>query len=220
MGILYTTWNKLLDLIFPSSCLSCGKSGETFCLNCLSLCPRAERESADWILPLYDYRDKNIKNAIWLFKYKNKTILAKIFSEVLYDYMLMELSDLKIMENFTQPLLIPIPISGKRKRERGFNQAELISKNLVLLDQSKNFILVKDVLHKPKDSVHQARLKDRNVRLKNLKGSFLVENGEKIKGRNIILIDDVTTTGATLAEAKKVLRGAGARKIIAFTVAH
>lgn len=56
--------------------------------------------------------------------------------------------------------------------------------------------------------------------MKNLVGTFEVQNPEKIRGRNIILIDDVTTTGATLKEAKKVLRASGARKIIGVTLAH
>jgi predicted amidophosphoribosyltransferase len=78
------------------------------------------------------------------------------------------------------------------------------------------------ILIKPKETEHQARIKDRRTRLKNIIGSFAVKDSEKnkIKNRNIILIDDITTTGATLTEAKKVLKQAGARKIIAFTVAH
>ena len=71
-----------------------------------------------------------------------------------------------------------------------------------------------------KNTEHQARIKDRRARLKNLSGSFAVKNEGLIKNKNIILIDDITTTGATLAEAKKILKQAGVRKVIAFTVAH
>jgi len=67
---------------------------------------------------------------------------------------------------------------------------------------------------------HQAQIENRQKRIKNIIGSFAVKNKDIIKNRNIILIDDVTTTGATLNEAKKVLREAGAKKIIAFTIAH
>ena len=123
------------------------------------------------------------------------------------------------MENFRDPVIIPIPLAKKRMHERGFNQSLLISKKISKLS-SGNLILEKDVLIKPKDTEHQARIENRNERLKNIVGSFRVINEEKIKNRNIILIDDVTTTGATLGEAKKVLKQAGARKVIAFTVAH
>ena len=76
------------------------------------------------------------------------------------------------------------------------------------------------ILKKIKETEHQARLKDRSVRLKNLLGTFEIVDRDLVRGRNIILVDDVTTTGATLSEAKKVLRAAGARKVIAVTIAH
>ena len=181
--------------------------------------PEAERECAKWIFPLYDYRHPLVKKSIWLLKYKNKRNVAEIFAESLYGRILEELADLSRMENFRDPVIIPIPLAKKRMHERGFNQSLLISKKISKLS-SGNLILEKDVLIKPKDTEHQARIENRNERLKNIVGSFRVINEEKIKNRNIILIDDVTTTGATLGEAKKVLKQAGARKVIAFTVAH
>lgn len=190
------------------------------CLICLGDSPPAERESAKWIFPLYDYRHPPIKKALWLLKYKGKKRLAGIFAEVLYSRILEELSDLSIMENFHNPILIPIPLSKKRYRERGYNQAELICKELVRLDNNVNFKLKNNILIKPNNTKHQAHIENRGERLKNIIGSFAVKDTELIKNRNIILIDDITTTGATLAEARKVLKQSGARKIIAFTVAH
>jgi competence protein ComFC len=151
------------------------------------------------------------------------------------------------MENFVSPILIPIPLSKKRRRERGFNQAELLCREIIKI-QKKNrltpdpspyqgegcqrrgevFTLATNILIKIKETEHQALIKDRNRRLKNLEGTFAVKNhrpNEKekanfLKGKNIILIDDITTTGATLSEARRMLRASGARKVIAFTVAH
>jgi competence protein ComFC len=105
-------------------------------------------------------------------------------------------------------------------RERGFNQAQLLAEEISKLDGGTNFGLEKDVLKRPKDSEHQAHIKDKKGRLKNASGAFAVNNIESVKGKNIILIDDVVTTGATLHEAKRVLRQAGAKKVVAFTVAH
>ncbi|MEK7071422.1 MAG: phosphoribosyltransferase family protein [Patescibacteria group bacterium] len=216
--------NTILEIVFPSKCLACDKKGVDFCLQCLTLCPPAERESEKWIFPLYDYRHPNIKKSIRLFKYKSRKRLANIFAEVLYYRILEELSDLAVMENFRHVILIPIPLSRKRYRERGFNQTELLCQKLVALDKNANFRLEKNILIRPKDSEHQARLENRRERLQNIIGSFAIkneqQNEEKIKGRNIILIDDVTTTGATLSEARKTLKQAGAKKIIAFTIAH
>ena len=212
--------NTILNVIFPVNCLSCGKSGTDLCTKCLAGSPQAERENPNWIFSLFDYRHPPIKKAIWLLKYKGKKSIANVFIEILHGRILEELSDLSIMENFREPILIPIPLAPKRKRERGFNQAELLCQKIVKLDKNENLILEKNVLIKPKDTEHQAKIENRTKRLKNILGSFAIKNPEKIKNRNIILIDDVATTGATLNEARRILKQAGAKKIIAFTIAH
>lgn len=217
MGLFHT----ILDFLFPSRCLECGTQGEIFCVSCLASCPEAERESARWVFALFDYRHPSVKRAIWLMKYKGKRDLAKIFAGALYGRILEEVADLAVMENFSKPLLVPIPLSGARKRERGFNQTELMAGALLELDKENKILeLENSVLIKPRETPHQARIENRSERLKNIVGSFAVQSGDKVRGRNVILLDDVTTTGATLEEAKKVLQQAGARKVVAFTVAH
>lgn len=212
--------SAMLDMVFPRNCISCAKRGVDLCLDCLSALGESERDSAKWIFPLYDYRHPVIKKSVWLLKYKNKKGLARIFAQAMYGRMLEELADLALLENFREPLIMPIPLSRKRLKERGFNQAELICQELIKIDANKNFKLEKNILFRIKDGVHQARIENRKDRLKNIIGSFDTVNEEKIKGKNIILIDDVTTTGGTLAEARKVLKNAGAKKVIAFTIAH
>ncbi len=215
--------NTILDICFPAKCVSCKKSGSDLCLECLKEARAAERESARWIFPLYDYRNPIIKKSLWLLKYKGRKGLANVFAKIVYEKILEELSELSIMENFIDPILVPIPLSSKRYRERGFNQAELICREIIKITHLRhgvNMELEKNVLIKPKETEHQALIRERNVRLKNIVGSFAVKNNERIANRNIILIDDITTTGATLSEAKKILKQSGARKVIAFTVAH
>lgn len=228
MNILDT----ISDIIFPSYCIACGKRGVDLCLDCLFKAPPALRENAEWIFPLFDYRHQTIKESIWLLKYKGRKKLAKIFAEVMYGRIVEELADLRMIKNFREALLIPIPLSNTRHRERSYNQAELICRELIRLDnesnlrhsvdvgQDKNFEFDKNILIKTKETEHQARIKERAERLKNLENSFAVKNPDKIKNRNVILVDDVTTTGATLEEAKKALKKSGAKNIIAFTVAH
>ena len=128
--------NTILDIVLPAKCISCGKTGTDLCIQCLSDSPVAERETDKWIFPLYDYRHPPIKKALWLFKYKGKKRLANIFAEIMYDKILEELSELSIMENFRDAILIPIPLTFSRYRERGYNQAELICKELIKLDKS------------------------------------------------------------------------------------
>ena len=171
---LNTILGNALDLIFPAKCISCGKSGAELCAVCLSDAPNAERESAKWIFPFYDYRHPLIKKSLWLLKYSGKKRLAKIFAESIYGKMIEELSELNVMENFNTPILIPIPLSSGRYHERGFNQAQLICEEIIRLDSS--FTLAKNILIKIKETEHQARIKDRNVRLKNLAGSFAIKN--------------------------------------------
>jgi len=214
--------HSVLDIIFPSCCISCGKRGPEFCLECISQSRAAERESEIWIFPIFDYRHPPLKKAVHALKYKGNKRIARIFAEVLYSRMVEELSDLDTMENFRDPILVPIPLSAKRKRERGYNQAELMCDELlnIHLRHSVDWKLSKNILYKPKDTIHQAHIENRSARLKNVIGSFAIKNNHFLQGRNIILIDDVTTTGATLSEARKMLKRAGARRIIAFTIAH
>lgn len=224
--------NTILDIIFPIKCLSCGLNGTDLCISCLQAAPWAERESEQWVFPLFDYRHPPIKKALWLLKYKGRKRLAKIFAEIIYEKIKEEISELIVLQNFTKPILVPIPLSPQRLRERGFNQAELLCLEILKInnthnpnnDQEIKLFFTKDVLIKTKNTEHQARIKDRRTRLKNMTDSFEIKEDNKninlIKGRNIILIDDITTTGATLNEAKKMLKKIGARKIIAFTVAH
>src|SRR3989344_146707 len=226
--------NTILDIVFPVNCLDCGSAGSELCIRCIAEIPAAERESAKWIFSIFDYRHPSIKKALWLLKYKGKKRFAKIFAKVMHGRILEELSELSVMENFHDAILVPIPLSRQRYKERGYNQAELICNELIKLDRKNNlrhgvdeklnFSLKKNILVKPNDTEHQARIHNRGERLKNIVGSFSVkntlENINKIKNRNIILIDDIITTGATLTEARKTLKQAGARKVIAFTVAH
>lgn len=231
MNFLNTVLDNILNIVFPAKCVSCGQSGANLCLLCLKSAPAAERENAKWIFSVYDYRHPITKKSLWLFKYKGKKRLANIFAEIVYEKIIEELSELSVLENFIEPILIPIPLSPKRYKERGYNQAELLCREIIKINHLRHGVdlkFEKDILIKTKETEHQARLKDRRLRLKNLSGSFAVKNDKRnkeknmnlIKNKNIILIDDIATTGATLNEARKVLKKAGARKVIAFTVAH
>ena len=212
--------DTILEFIFPVNCISCNTKGMYLCSKCLSLSPEAERETEKWIFPIYDYRHPPIKKSIWLLKYQGKTSLARVFAEELHSRILEEVAEKMVMENFNNPVLIPIPLSKKRLRERGFNQAEILCDEIVKIDANQNLKLVKNVLKRKDDKIHQAKIKDRKHRLENILDCFEINNRESIEGANIVLVDDVTTTGATLKEAKKTLKEAGAKKIIAFTIAH
>ncbi|PIQ68235.1 MAG: hypothetical protein COV91_05240 [Candidatus Taylorbacteria bacterium CG11_big_fil_rev_8_21_14_0_20_46_11] len=174
----------------------------------------------------------------------------------MYDELLAFLEEYAPLTNFTEPLLVPIPLSKRRERKRGFNQCELLCEEIRRLDspfptrlaeasgvaregstavfgrrdfspftkwssnnaRGENFTYSPSVLRKVKDTPSQTKSRNKKERMKNLAGCF--EASIEVSGRNVILIDDVATTGATLLEARRALRKSGARKVIAFTIAH
>jgi competence protein ComFC len=172
------------------------------------------------IHPLWSYRHPLIKRAIWELKYRRNEKITRLLAEILYEKIIAELEDEDSFANFKSPLLVPIPISKKRLRARGYNQTELLAEALEALDDRRSFTVGRDLLHKTKETLPQTLMKDRERRLANLNGCFEVKNPDLVCGRNIILIDDVTTTGSTVSEATQTLKNAGAKRVITFTLAH
>jgi len=179
---------------------------------------RKDSDDKDFI-SIFKYKDPFIREAIWLLKYRRNLWLAEIFGFFTYEILLEELGDMLIFENFEKPLLIPIPLSKKRLRERGFNQVELVAKEIKKIDSEDYLELDTKILLKTRETGSQTR-KNKKEREKNIRGSFAVSNPEKIKGRNIILLDDVLTTGSTMEEAEKTLRGSGAKNIFKLVLGH
>lgn len=215
--------NTILNLIFWGKCFSCGKEGVDFCLACLIDSPATKtgdlEKIPEWIFPLFNYQAPGVKKAIRLLKYKNRKNLVFTFAQNLKVRILEELTEQEVFNNFKDPILIPIPLSRKRFLKRGFNQSELLCRALEKSSFGK-LKTEKNILRKIKETNQQAKIKNKTARRQNLIGAFGIKNKEKVKNKNIILIDDVTTTGATLTEAKKVLENAGARQVLAFTLAH
>ena len=114
--------------------------------------------------------------------------------------------------------MIPIPLSNERRKERGFNQNELLIKEVLAINNNIGFSF--DSIAKIKNTVAQSSIKNRRKRMENLKGCFVVINPKFVCGKNIILVDDVVTTGSTLREARAVLLSAGARHVFAIAIAH
>lgn len=205
--------HSVLNFLFPQKCVGCGKKNEILCQECLKRIDYPAFLKYNNIFAASDYDDEIGKKAVWLLKYRGVKQIAKPLAELIKQ---------RIWEKikFKDAMIIPIPLSRARMRERGFNQAELIAKYLTSDVDGKNIGCLTNVLYKIKETASQVSVKNREERLNNLKGSFGVKNPELIKNKNIVLIDDVSTTGATIREAAKVLREAGAKKIIALVVAR
>ena len=210
----------IIDFLFPKYCIICGNSGSSLCTACISRLHKPDSSLFDDIDSAFHYKDKPAKKILHSFKFKNNHSLAAVLARVLHDRMLDTLSERLILDNFTDPLLIPIPITKKKRRERGFNQTELLCKELLKINSGDGIKYNAKILIKTKETKPQSLIKNRQLRMKNILGCFEVADPELIKNRNIILIDDIVTTGATLREAKRVLKKAGARRVIAFAIAH
>lgn len=169
-------------------------------------------------MAILSYKHPLTRTAIWEMKYRGNRAITRKMALVIYDYLLMELSDASTWQNFTQPVIVPIPLSPERLRERGYNQAEKLAKELIKIDKGENFKLNSDWLKKVRSTDSQSHTRNRTERLNNLKNCFSASSD--VEGKNIILLDDVITTGATMKEAKNTLRQAGAKKIICVAVAH
>ena len=210
-------WDTILDFIFPKTPLVRElerMEADEFA----SLVERASHPPGKGMIACFDYRDKLVRTAIWELKYRGSKKMARLLAAALYDELLAFLEEYAPLMGFTEPLLVPIPLSKAREAERGFNQCELLAAVLTELDGGRNFTFSR-ALAKHRDTPSQTKQDTRKKRLENLRDCFAADSSA-VGNRNIILIDDVATTGATLEEAQKTLLRAGARKVIAFTLAH
>jgi ComF family protein len=152
-----------------------------------------------------------LKDIVLLCKFHNLPILADGIARVVFDRFKKD-EDLW----WEVDAIIPVPLHPKREKARGYNHAQLIAKKLSELSGiemlDKKLVKVKNV--PPQMSLALAD------RFKSVKGAFVVEKGEAVEGKRLLLVDDVFTTGATVCECTSVLLGAGAKDVRALTVAQ
>jgi len=233
-----------LDLIFPIECLGCGQEGNWLCKACFSkiklnetelcfnckknnsfgrACPDCQSESClDGVLSAVDYEQPLVRKLIKTLKYN----FIKAVSEILARLLILFLIDLlfkskgkvlpQILIKTGDVLFIPVPLHSRRKRWRGFNQAEEIGRPVA---KYFNAVIHTDVLIRKENNQPQVKLKEQ-ARLENIKDCFAINSkAVAVKNKLVFLIDDVVTTGATLNECAKVLKQAGAREVWGLAVA-
>lgn len=214
----FVTW--ILEFILPTRCIVCSTPHTMLCARCLLHLSPPEEAPADCIV-LWSFRDARVRNMIHAIKYRGVSSLSTICGRALADRLTEEIAERQMFGRFTEPLIVAVPLAPKRLRERGFNQASLIARGMAQTFMPP-IIVTEHVLERIKDTSPQARIKDKRTRIKNISGAFSVPRNKvsHVSGRDIILVDDVTTTGATLCEAAHALRQAGAREILLCAVAH
>jgi ComF family protein len=214
-------YTKILDTLFPEYCLGCRSFGTSICMSCLSSGDRILSQDSlpEYINPIYSYKDPLIKKLIWQLKYKNKKQIAKDIAPIVYDALLPLITDLQTLSGVQVIYVVPIPLHISRKRHRGYNQSELLAKELIEIDKTGSLVLSIDALLRTKKSTPNAKTHSKRERIQNTRGSFEV-NSKLLAHSHIVLIDDVVTTGTTLGEARKVLLQTSAHSVHAVTIAH
>lgn len=219
LKLYYTVYmfKRLLQWLFPSYCIGCGSVGSDLCDDCLSKAPKSAPPEDLWVTSLFAYSNDTIHKAIWAIKYKGRYPLALRFGSYLSDATLVLLEDTLTFNDAEEITIVPIPASSSGKRKRGYNQSELLARALIEKLDIKATLMPK-ALKKIRNTPRQSEIKKRSERIENIAGAFMAQGN--VNGKTILLVDDVTTTGATLREARRALRAAGAKHIYAVTVAH
>lgn len=219
-------YDNILEFIYPPVCGICGKLNQDYlCKKCQKILESQAKFSID---KNQNY-NQNFNKHLYIFGYDGiirKTILNYKFNEKSYLYLTFVNFLLK-NEKFFEILksydtIVPVPISKKRKNERGYNQSELIAKELVkrLLEKEKSLKIecIDACLIKNKNIIEQSKL-NKEERQKNIQGVYILKNKEKLINKKILLIDDIYTTGSTVNECCKTLKDGKPSKIDILTIA-
>lgn len=212
-----------LDLLFPRWCVGCGKEGNLLCPACRRslpritppLCPRCGkpqpgsllcpgclgwRTEIDGIRSPFSF-DKVIRQAIHQLKYRNLRILAQPLAQLLSDYL--------ITNPMPAEVLVAVPLHRKRLRERGYNQSALLAGELSRLTRLP---VVDDCLIRERHTSPQARTATVDERRGNVSGAFTCRD-RRLRNKQVVLVDDVATSGATLGAAAAALKAGGATSV-------
>ena len=220
-----TIIKNIIRLIYPPKCIFCGclveiKSEVDICAECMGKIPFSaegmtesllnfgNKGYCDGVVYVCEYSGI-IKEALIKYKFFEKSSYFRAFAKLLTA----KLNKMVITEAFD--LIISIPLHKSKEKSRGYNQSELISK---VISKEINIPVKSALLSRVKNTQAQSLLTGK-VRLSNVVGAFKVNDLSALKGKNILLIDDILTTGNTINECCKVLKGSGANRVFAAVIA-
>lgn len=205
-----------LEPIRAPQCILCGErlapaqllTGDAHCQACRDYPPQFERAVS------FGEYTAGLRDLIHLLKYGGVVSAAQPLGALLAR----NLQELRLESGHSVPVLVPVPLHSSKRRERRFNQAELIAR-AALKRLPAAFALDCGLLERQRQTRSQVGL-DREARIRNMSGAFRVVASQRVQGRTLIVIDDVMTTGTTVSECARVLKRAGAEKVFAATVAR
>lgn len=186
-----------------------GENDEPLCGLCRRLHPPFEKAAA------YGSYDGGLRELIHLLKYEQVRPAANVLGRMLAEVM----AGAEASLGESSVLVVPVPLHASKLRQRGFNQAELIARAALKLRRDSRYALCAGLLERRRETKSQIGLTS-HQRRENLRGAFAVAKPQDVAGRDILLVDDVFTTGTTVSECARVLRRAGAARIQVATVAR
>lgn len=172
----------------------------------IALAEPRERGAMTSLLP---YRDNRVRALIWQLKYKGDKRAVTLLTETLIQYL-----DFHMPGRF---LVLPIPLSRTRLHERGYNQVALIGS--VLQKLRPRFVLTEGVLIRRYINERQTTL-SRLARIRNMRDAFEIADPRALEGKDVLILDDVTTTGATLHEAEAAVLACSPKSVHLIALAH
>jgi len=220
-----------VDFFFPRRCIACGKIGDFLCRACCQKLPRllpplcqkcGRAESTGtlcsncWGWQSYidgirsPFRFEGVvREAVHALKYRNQRVLSQYLAGLMADYL--------CHNHIPGEVLVPVPLHRRRLRERGYNQSSLLARELANIVRLP---ILENVLCRVKDSLPQVKAASVDARHQNVKGAFICQSDGRIKGKSVLVIDDVCTSGATLEACAAALKIAGATSVWGLTFAR
>lgn len=208
----------ILDLIYPPVCGFCGRINKNaLCKKCENKLKKEENFTIEKVL--YNEFEEQIyffpyggfvRKSILNYKFNEKPYLYKSFVK----FIMKNEEFIKALKEYD--IIMPVPISKSRKKERGYNQSYLITKEISKITKIEHNY---DSLFKTKNIIEQSKL-NKEQRQKNIQGVYKLQNKIKLNNKKILLVDDIYTTGSTVKECCLVLRQANPKKLGILTIAR
>lgn len=202
---------RLLSFLFPPTCVVCGSEGTVLCPSCKGRLPLRPFRVAHDTWALFPYHHPVAGRVIQAMKFEGKAALADVSGRLLSEA-------LDGIESFPKEdmVIVPIPSSTGERDARGYDHISLISGSL----GAHAGLSVLPILSKVRETERQVTMKNRHRRMENLRSAFLASEFSDLSEKTFLVIDDVTTTGATFIEARRALETVGAKNIVFLALAH
>lgn len=221
----------VLEIIYPIRCGGCGNKGDVLCKECVgslrvvegeatcpvcgrwvgkrTVCGECIQKKRGFQEGYYGfYFENRLRDAIHAFKFQGRKDVGK--------YLIYLIREKIISFSGCLDCIIPVPVTENRLKERGFNQSFVIGEEISRITGKPVF---HSILYKIKETMDQYSL-NKDERRKNIKGAFAIKNSDEIKGKRVLIVDDLFTTGYTAKETSGVLLKAGAHSALFFALAR